>query len=152
MISKALRESNIAEPIERGVSALLAFHGHNEPEPIEELIEEEQEGLLTIFSRLRQGTGSLPLLVNDREIFSLPLLGINETRDYLTTVERVTGAKDKYAGTVANELIKDFQMATSYPPFERDRISPEELAQMARGLASKIASERENAKVSQEES
>ena len=37
LISKALQESKISEPIERGVAALLAFHGYNEPEKIEEL-------------------------------------------------------------------------------------------------------------------
>ena len=39
LISKALRETKATEPIERGVAALLAFHGHNEPEAVEELIE-----------------------------------------------------------------------------------------------------------------
>nr|5X42_B Chain B, IcmO (DotL) [Legionella pneumophila subsp. pneumophila str. Philadelphia 1]5X42_D Chain D, IcmO (DotL) [Legionella pneumophila subsp. pneumophila str. Philadelphia 1] len=30
LISKALKESTIVEPIERGVAALIAFHGQNE--------------------------------------------------------------------------------------------------------------------------
>ncbi|KTD24576.1 MULTISPECIES: TraM recognition domain-containing protein [Legionella] len=151
MITKALRESNIPEPIERGVAALLAFHGYNEPEPIEELIEEEQEGALTIFSRLRRSANSLPLLVKDVEQFSLPLLGINETRNYLSIVERASGAKDKYAGTVANELIKDFQMATSYPPYDRDVVSAEELSLLTKELSNKIVSEREKAKAKAQE-
>ncbi|CDZ76915.1 conjugative coupling factor TraD, SXT/TOL subfamily [Legionella massiliensis] len=152
LITKALHESQITEPIERGVAALLAFHGHNEPEPIEDLIEEEEEGALTIFSKLRQLEHGLPLLVKDVEQFSLSLLGINETRNYLSVIERVSGAKDKYAGTVANELIKDFQMATSYPPQERDVVSSEDLTAMISGLSEKIASEREKAKAKAEES
>ncbi|KTD32753.1 protein IcmO (DotL) [Legionella nautarum] len=151
LITKALHESNITEPIERGVAALLAFHGFNEPEPIEELVEEEEEGALTIFSRLRRSGVSLPLLVKDTEQFSLPLLPINETRNYLSTVERASGAKDKYAGTVANELIKDFQMATSYPPYERDAINPEDLTLMVNELSTKIVSEREKAKAKAQE-
>ncbi|KTD47081.1 protein IcmO (DotL) [Legionella rubrilucens] len=145
LITRALRESNVVEPIERGVSALLAFHGYNEPEPVEELIEEEEEGVLTIFSKLRRSANALPLLVKDVEQFSQPLLPINETRNYLSIIERVSGAKDKYSGTVANELIKDFQMATSYPPAERDEVSAPILAEMALSLTEKIISEREKA-------
>jgi intracellular multiplication protein IcmO len=143
LITKALRESTVKEPIERGVSALLAYHGHNEPAPVEELIQEEEEGILTIFSKLRRSTGSLPLLVKDVQTFSEPLLPINETRNYLSTIERLSGAKDKYSGTVAGELIKDFQMATRYPPFEREMMSVSELKDIADQLSNKIISERD---------
>ncbi|KTD18366.1 TraM recognition domain-containing protein [Legionella jordanis] len=145
LITKALHESNIREPIERGVAALLAFHGHNEPPPLEELVEEEEEGALTIFAKLRHSANGLPILVKDVEQFSQPLLPINETRNYLSTIERASGAKDKYAGTVANELIKDFQMATSYPPQERDEISSSDLTQLINTLSDNIAREREKA-------
>ncbi|KTC86359.1 TraM recognition domain-containing protein [Legionella brunensis] len=152
LITKALHESKISEPIERGVAALLAFHGHNEPPPAEELIEEEEEGVLTIFSRLRRSANALPILAKDVEQFSQPLIAINETRNYLSIIERISGAKDKYAGTVANELIKDFQMATGYPPQERDEISASDLSQLVNMLSEKIVSEREkaNAKASEE--
>lgn len=151
LITKALRESQISEPIERGVAALLAFHGQNEPAPVEELIEEEEEGTLTIFRKLTQPANTVPLLVKDIEQFSQPLLAINETRNYLAVIERASGAKDKYAGTVANELIKDFQMATSYPPHERDIVSVEDLAEMVVTLSDKIVSEREKAKAKAQE-
>ncbi|MFJ1268937.1 TraM recognition domain-containing protein [Legionella lytica] len=143
LISKLLRESTVSEPIERGVTALIAFHNFNEPEPVEELIEEEVEGALTIFSPLRVNVGDPPLLVRDKETFSESLLPINETRNQMLTIERLSGAKDKYAGTVANELIKDFQLATSYPPEERDFIDPHTLTDIVRDLAVKFASERD---------
>ncbi len=60
-------------------------------------------------------------------------------------IERLTGAKDKYSGTVSNELIKDFQMATSYPPEDRDEIGPQELTDVVKSLSEKIALEREKA-------
>lgn len=151
LITKALRESQISEPIERGVAALLAFHGQNEPAPVEELIEEEEEGTLTIFRKLTQPANTVPLLVKEIEQFSQPLLAINETRNYLAVIERASGAKDKYAGTVANELIKDFQMATSYPPHERDIVSVEDLAEMVVALSDKIVGEREKAKAKAQE-
>lgn len=152
LITKALHETNIEEPIERGVAALIAFHGHNAPEPVEDLIEEEVEGALTIFSALRVTANSQPILVADKVTFAESLLPINETRNQMMTIERLAGAKDKYAGTVANELIKDFQMATSYPPEERDAIEPQNLTDIVRALSTKIATEREKAiKKSQEE-
>lgn len=146
LITKVLRESTIVEPIERGVAALLAFHSHNEPPPLEELSEDEEDGVLNIFNRLRQPPGSLPLLVKNVEEFSQSLLPINETRNYLTTIERVSGSKDKYAGSVANELIKDFKIATTYPPAERDDIEYEALKEVVEGLIDKIKSDREKAK------
>lgn len=145
LITNLLRESTIEEPIERGVAALIAYHGHNEPEPVEDLIEEEVEGALTIFSPLRVNPDMPPVLVSDKETFSESLLPINETRNQMMTIERLAGAKDKYAGTVANELIKDFQLATSYPPEERDVIDPTSLTDLVKDLSERIASEREKA-------
>ncbi|MBA2648246.1 MAG: TraM recognition domain-containing protein [Legionella sp.] len=151
-ITKALRDSTIVEPIERGVAALIAYHGLNEPEPVENLIEEEVEGALTIFSGLRINTKAPPLLVSDKVQFALPLLPINETRNHMMLIERLTGSKDKYAGTVSNELIKDFQLATSYPPEERDVIPPDELTYIVSQLSEKFAAERAKAiKKSEEE-
>jgi intracellular multiplication protein IcmO len=152
LITNLLRESTITEPIERGVAALVAFHSHNEPEPVEELIEEEVEGALTIFSPLREDSDAPPILVSDKQAFSESLLPINETRNQMMAIERLAGAKDKYAGNIANELIKDFQVATSYPPEERDEIEPDLLTELVKGLSEKIVSEREKAnKESQEE-
>lgn len=151
LITKLLHESTIEEPIERGVAALIAFHGYNAPEPVEDLIEEEVEGALTIFSNLRLVPNAPPLLVSDKEAFAEPLLPINETRNQMMMIERLAGAKDKYAGTVANELIKDFQLATSYPPEERDAIGPDELTAVVRTLSEKIDSERIKANNKSEE-
>ena len=145
LIAHALQNSTIEEPIERGVAALISFHSHNEPEPVEELIEEEVEGALTIFSALCFNVGSPPILAADKAMFAESLLPINETRNQMMMIERLAGAKDKYAGTVANELIKDFQLSTSYPPEERDVILSDELTDIVRTLAAKIASEREKA-------
>lgn len=150
LITDALRGSTITEPIERGVAALLAFHNHNEPEAVEELVEEVEFGKLTIFTKLNYPTGSPPLLVKDIERFSEPLLPINETRNYMMAIGRLSGEKDKLAGNIANELIKDFQLATSYPPVERDPISAEDLTGLVRMLSDKIITEREKAKAKSE--
>lgn len=143
LITKSLHEAKAEEPIERGVSALLAYHSHNEPAPLEELIEEVEDGVLTIFTPLRRSKDALALLVKDVEQFSQSLLPINETRNYLATIERACGAREKFAGTVANELIKDFQAATNYPPHDRIIIDAEKLIMLTSGLIAKIRSERE---------
>jgi intracellular multiplication protein IcmO len=143
LIAKAFSESEVKEPIERGVAALIAYHGYTEPVPVEDIIEEEVEGALTIFSGLRKTENGPPILVSDIEKFAQPLLPINETRNHMMRIERLAGAKDKYAGNVANELIKDFQLATSYPPEARDEIAPEDLTEVVRQLAARIAGERE---------
>ncbi|RUQ88045.1 TraM recognition domain-containing protein [Legionella septentrionalis] len=151
LISKTLRESKIGDPIERGVAALLAFHSHNEPEKVEELIEEEVAGTLTIFTKLHYPANAPELLVKDVERFAKPLLSINETRDYMMAIERLSGEKDKLAGSIANELIKDFQMATSYPPTERDIIDAPELTQIAQSLSAQFSEARTKAKNKSEE-
>ena len=138
LITQLLHNSSIIEPIERGVSALIAYHGHHAPPPVEELVEELEEGVLTIFSALRQPFDAPPLLVKDVEQFSQALLPINETRDYMTRIERACGAKDKHAGSVASELIKDFQLATTYPPQERDVIAIADLTRVVDELVEKI--------------
>jgi intracellular multiplication protein IcmO len=146
LITQALHESDISEPIERGVAALLAFHRHNEPVSVEELIEEVDDGALTIFARLRYPENAPKLLVKDVVRFEEPLLDINGTRNDMMNIERLSGEKDKLAGSVANELIKDFQMATRYPPDERDQVSADELSDIITSLSAVIMAEREKVK------
>jgi intracellular multiplication protein IcmO len=143
LISNALREAKISEPIERGVAALLAFHHHNEPVAVEELIEEIDVGTLTIFAKLNYPADAPKLLAKDIGRFSQALLDINETRNYMMNIERLSGEKDRLAGNIANEMIKDFQMATSYPPLERDIVTAPELTELVQSLSTKISNERE---------
>lgn len=149
-IAAAIRESTIREPIERCVDALLKFHSQNELPPMEELVEEENEGQLTIFRKLVQPYDALPLLVKDVEQFTQPLLEINQTRNYLSRIERVSGAKDKYAANIGNELIKDFQAATAYPPEEHQLVTVEELVEIINNLCSRIDLERQHVKAKEE--
>lgn len=146
LICKTLRESTLIEPIERSVAALLAFHQHNEPESVAELIEDVEKGTLTIFTPLCHSPGAPALLVKDISRFSESLLSINETRNHMMEIERLSGEKDSLAGNVANELIKDFQAATSYPPQERDMITSDVLTDLVSVLSEKIKRERDLAR------
>jgi intracellular multiplication protein IcmO len=144
-ITAALRASTIIDPIEKGVAALLAFHKKSEPEPIEELIEEETEGILTIFNRLRHPDTAPTLLIKDKTTFSSSLLDINITRDTISQIERLMGVKDKYASIIAGELIKDFQTATHYPPEDKILMDSISLVDVVKSLNDSIIKARTDA-------
>ncbi|MDP3560439.1 MAG: type IV secretion system DNA-binding domain-containing protein [Legionellaceae bacterium] len=133
------------DPIERGIAALLAFHKHGEPEPIVELTAEEEEalGYITIFTRLRQPEGASPLLVKDPVAFSAPILRVNEVRNYTLSIERMAGSKELSPATVANNLVKDIEIATKYPPDEQDAIDATMLAGMVDELCGKMKAAKE---------
>ncbi len=146
-VAKALHESTIVEPIERSVSVLLGYHRLNEPEQVEDVVEDEVTGVLTIFAPLRQQQFSLPILASDKAMFSSALLPIQETRDNLIAIERLTGQKANMAGKVANEIIKDFQVVTTYPPDERHVEDGSALAEQVNLIAIKIQRARKAAEV-----
>jgi len=138
VLTNFLQESTVSEPVERSVSALLSFHRMNEPEQVEDVVEEEVTGVLTIFVPLRLPDNAMPILVKDKEAFSQALLPIQETRDHLIAIERLTGQKANMAGKVANEIIKDFQSVTAYPPDEQHMADGASLAEQVNLIALKI--------------
>jgi len=145
LVDKIYHESTIEEPIERGVAVLLAFHRHNEPEKVETLVDEVEVGNLTIFTKLYYPLNFPPLVTNNIEQFSMPLLDINITRNDMMQIEHLAGEKDKLSGNIANELIKDLQQATGYPPSNRDYIGAGELSEIVSNLCRRIAEERDHA-------
>ena len=148
-IAQFLRETEASNLMERGVSALLAFHKRNEPEEVEALFDETPADNLTIFSELRESPEDTPpILVPDVETFSKPLLPIQEARDYLISIGRLCGEKDKLAGAVANEIVKDLQMATAYPPEHRVMMEVDVLTDSIKTLVRRIHEAREAAKES----
>lgn len=146
VVSAALKESTTHDPIEKGVSALLAFHGRNEPVRVDEIVDDVEVGHLTIFTKLNMPASAPPLRVKDAAHFSEPLLAINATRDAMMAIEILCGEKDSSAGNIANEIIKDFQSATHYPPQERDVITSDELTDLVRSLTARVVEECEHAK------
>ena len=138
VVRTALHENEFMDPIERGVAALMAYHTHSEPEEFEELIEEESEEELNIFTRLRVANDMPPPMTDDYESFSLPLLNKTPTRTEIATIEKITGKQDKLANNIAQEIIKDMQLATHYPPETLDEISAGELADATNHLISEI--------------
>lgn len=150
LFNQIYHESTIVDPIEKAVAALLAFQSHNEPEKVEELVHEVEVGNITIFAPLQLPADALPLLAKDPIAFSLPLLDINNSRNDMMQIEHLAGEKDKLSGNIANELIKDLQTATAYPPIERDYIGPAELSDIIKTLSKRLIEERERANVQSE--
>ena len=149
MITESLRQSEVEDPIERGVAALIAFHNYQEPETIEEAetteMEPEEEGVLSIFAPLRQPEAAPELMVSDVESFAYPLLMNTSTKTNVSLIERLSGKQDKYANNVANEIIKDLRFVTKYPPDTVDTISADELTQIATNLVEAIQQARDKA-------
>ncbi len=145
LITKLLAEVKTTNPIEAAVGALMAYQRTNETEEVKPLEVVQEVGKLTIFSPLQQPAGSLPILAADPTTFSLPIIPLNESRDLIMNIERLTGEKDKLAANIANELINDFQTATSYPPLARDEVTVQDLCAEVVALCAAIKENRETA-------
>ena len=109
---------------------------------MEEILQEVVSGELTIFSPLDYPTGLPRLRVTD-ERFVMPLLPINETRNDLMLIEQYSGEKEKLAGTIANEIIKDLQASTGYPPQHRNMLETSLIIDSINTICTRIREERE---------
>ncbi|MDR3478913.1 MAG: TraM recognition domain-containing protein [Gammaproteobacteria bacterium] len=123
IIADVMSEKNDVNPIEKGVTALLAFHNRNNVEGgeaeglFEEVIEEEETGRVNVFSKVRLDP-SVQALVGaaNLEKFSMPLINKAMVKDRVELLERVMGKSGSQANTITNEILKDMLMATDYPP------------------------------------
>ena len=147
IVARALKESEAADSIERGVDALIAYHKYiEEPDLEEDLIEDElPDGELNIFAKLNHPLELPAILVSDVDDFSLALLSASLTRSKASLIERMCGKQDKYASSVAKEIVKDLQLATVYPPDTIDKVESSELCGIVNSLSSAIVQAREKA-------
>ncbi len=143
VISTLLQESTVADPIERSVGALISFYKRNQPEEVSEIVQEVVQGTITIFSELEYPSNLPPLLSPDIQRFSQPLLQINETRNDLMLIEQYAGEKEKLSGTIANEVIKDLQAATHYPPDDRELLDTTVILDAVKTICERIREERQ---------
>lgn len=145
LVANALDEGIALDPIETGVTALLAIHNRNQAEesvvsPEEELMDDE----LDVFTRLRAlDLMKAQLRVDDFDRFSAPLLNRSAVREQLGVLERLSGKVEKHAGNVAEEIVKDMRVATHYPPLVLDVPSSIELADVVQELVAHINTERD---------
>lgn len=134
-----MNENEHLEPIERGVTTLLAMHNQSqvaEPVEIEEELSEEE---LNIFAKLRvSDQNRYTLLTDDLEQFSTALLNRSNTREQVAVIERMAGKVERHATNIADEVIKDMRLATHYPPAVDYVPSAPELGDIVRELNDRI--------------
>jgi intracellular multiplication protein IcmO len=130
LIASSMTENPDVNLIERGVSALLAFHNRGGEEGVESFVEEEPEleGHINIFSKPNLNDEVKMLVgVTNFERFSQPLISKAFIKDKVQLVERVLGRSSSKAQVIADEIIKDIQMATDYPPPVEGIFQPPEM-------------------------
>jgi len=118
IISDAMA-SQSGNPIERALSALLAFHNRTAvvEEAIPEVDTEVAEGQLNIFSQARLGEMVKALVgAKDFAAFSEPLVLKSTLKHHVGLLEKLLGRSMAQANPIANEIIKDMATATDYPP------------------------------------
>jgi len=117
IIANTMGENPTANSIERGVSALLAYH-NRQTAVTEEIVEEPEDyGRLTIFNKVMLGEGVTRLVgVENMERFATPLVSKHLIKDKTELIERLFGRSGSAAGNVTTEIIRDMTMATDYPP------------------------------------
>lgn len=137
LIANAMTENPEANPIERGVSALLAYHNRNNLIPEEPIEEVAETGRLNIFNRVSLGDKIRSLIgYNDFDQFSQPLINKNFVKDKVEWVERVLGRTGSQANMITDEIVKDMLTATDYPPEVEGLLSSHaEVTQAAEQLA-----------------
>lgn len=147
-VADVINNNGEAPPIERAVSALLAYHDR-ETAPIIEEVAELPTNELNIFMPLRITPFLTPLLnstATDIETFKNPILNSTSTRDQIGYIERVMGKSEAYANNVASEIIKDMQSATHYPPVVDLKPTGNEIAEVIEGLITNITIKKDAAK------
>ncbi|MAZ38690.1 MAG: phosphoesterase [Legionellales bacterium] len=126
--------------IERGIKSLMAYHNQNAIEEEVEEIDETPLDEINLFTPLRMNDPTVPMLVGSTfEEFSAPLVKRNEIKNKLEFIEKLTGKTTKNANHAANEVLKDMQVATFYPPKYMSHPAVEELAEVVNNLAKHVA-------------
>ena len=142
-----MSEDTSLPPIERGVSALLAYH--NRDAPVKPHVEQKQleKTELNVFMPLRL-TDEMKnlLLIKDVNKFSQSLLEHAKTREQIEVLGRVSGKSEQNAANTAGELVKDMELATHYPPSVGNRPTSGQLAIVIDNLIDAIKVKKEEKK------
>lgn len=138
-VARLMVEQEALDPIERGVTTLLALHNQSQTEEPAEVEQDISDNEINIFAKLRvHDANRNMLLVDDLEKFSIPLLNRAATRDQTAVVERLSGKVERHATNIADEIIKDIRIATHYPPLIGEVPVALELADIVRELNERI--------------
>ncbi|MCE3238569.1 MAG: hypothetical protein K0R24_1550 [Gammaproteobacteria bacterium] len=147
LIAKVMHEKTDVNLIERGVSALLAFHNRTSATGEENAIVEEVEDptRINIFSKATLGEDVKSFLKGKGELerFSQPLINKHYIKDKIELLERVLGRSGSASNAMTGEVIKDMLLATDYPPYAQSVfLDIEELCEAAHELTDYIVSQK----------
>lgn len=149
-VCKTMSENLQVGAIERAVSALIGFHNHTVEVQMPEEKEEIAEEQLNLFTRLRLGGRARgTILAQDWDRFSAPLVEKIYSREQIEFIERLSGKAPKHAANIGEEVIKDMQLATYYPPEIPERATALELATLANNMVKHIITQRAEAAAKQ---
>lgn len=144
IISDSITSMPEENPIERSLSALLAFHNrHAEAEEKEAEPEEEtEEGKLNIFTKVALDETVKEIVgAHQFEQFSEPLIMKSVAKDKIELLERLMGRSPSQANPMMKEIIKDMSLATDYPPEIQDSLLPsEEIVAIANEICDYVTS------------
>lgn len=142
-LADTLHENDYLDPIERGVTTLLAYHGRNQPVTLPSVEDEVSQEELNLFTKIRLSSYTSEYIVTDNfEQFGAPMLNKSDTRHQLEVVEKLSGRLESYAQSVAMEIVNDMQLATHYPPFILNRPEVTDIVAITDQLIAHIAEAR----------
>jgi intracellular multiplication protein IcmO len=116
-------------PIELGVEALNTVHALNikmaaESEENALTLESFDEEAFSIFRPLQLEEQLSDIIqVSNTRAFAQALLSKEHTREYIASIEKIAGNFSKQSLKIANEIIKDMEKATHYPPEQEESLS-----------------------------
>jgi len=145
IIADSLASQPNANPIERSLASLLAFHNRNTaPLEADSIPEEEviDDGRLNIFAKVHLDE-TVKTIVGSKQIgqFSEPLIMKGVAKEKIELLERLMGRSASQANPMTNEIIKDMSIATDYPPAVSEILLPhEEVVAIASELCDYVTS------------
>ena len=145
-IAHDLVENEFLDPIERSISTLLAYQNRSQTSRMEEPVVVLPDDMLNVFTEMRLSEEDRKIVIaDDLSAFSQPLLSRATSKEQVESIERSAGKMDKYAANIADEIIKDMEIATRYPPEIPEQPTPTELVEVADGLINRIIQARQAA-------
>lgn len=145
ILSEHMNKDPAVGGIERGVAALIAFHDSMIQQQTPEESHEAQEEL-NLFTNMRLGDREVnQILTSDWQAFSTALINKLQTKEQIEYIERVSGKSGRHSINIAEEIIKDMQMATHYPPKMLYLPSDGEIAMVVNDVIAHIIEKRQAA-------
>ena len=131
ILSQTFNEAKDLLPFERGIAALISLLENEVARQKETSEPYEQEGAtaeMSAFTKVPINDLVKEMIGEENcELFSLPLLRRGSTLEEIKHIERLCGKTEAQAETAANDLVRDLENATRFPPEVNLNINPTDL-------------------------